>query len=330
MSVEKKINYNMQGGVRNYLGKQKEVKAPLKWQSSPDHPTTELAYITQAEKDLLVKQDLHGSLKGGVNKGPYGIMSLNGGGFGSEDKGTNNDGSANSGGGGNARENYRTSQYTAPKAQVTTTVTSPRTNRVTGAKIPDYKITRDKIYSPKSKIGFGPKGKDTYHQDQLKNIKKSLKEVNPGFFDSGLGKFIKTIGLTVIAPQLLAGTKLGTLYSGYNKAKGLANLAKSFNITDENVVTSLADTVKDKFAGFKTTKRKGPKDPPDDRGNGNDGNQQNALMAEYLLLLQKMEQGILQKEEQGRFNSLKSRLGKAYGGIMNVNMNRGQLGVMNG
>jgi hypothetical protein len=54
------------------------------------------------------------------------------------------------------------------------------------------------------------------------------------------------------------------------------------------------------------------------------------LMSEYLLLLQKMEQGILQKEEQGRFNSLKSRLGKAYGGIMNVNMNRGQLGGMNG
>ena len=28
----------------------------------------------------------------------------------------------------------------------------------------------------------------------------------------------------------------------------------------------------------------------------------------------------------GRFNNLKSRLGKAEGGIMNVNMNKGQLG----
>ncbi len=78
MSVDKKVNYDVQGGVKNYLGKQKEVTAPLKWQSSPDHPTTELAYITEAEKDLLVKSDLHGSLKGGVNKGPSGIMSLNG------------------------------------------------------------------------------------------------------------------------------------------------------------------------------------------------------------------------------------------------------------
>jgi hypothetical protein len=78
MAVDKKISYEVQGGVKNYLGKQKEVKAPIKWKSSPDHPETELAYITKAEKDLLVKKDLHGSLKGGVNRGPSGIMSLNG------------------------------------------------------------------------------------------------------------------------------------------------------------------------------------------------------------------------------------------------------------
>ncbi len=78
MSVDKRINYDVQGGVKNYLGKQPVVNAPKYWQSSPDHPTTELAYITPAEKDLLVKQDLHGSLKGGVNRGPAGIMSLNG------------------------------------------------------------------------------------------------------------------------------------------------------------------------------------------------------------------------------------------------------------
>ena len=76
--------YKIQGGVKNYLGNQKMVKAPLHWQSSPDHPETELAYITQKEKDLLVKKDLHGSLKGGVNRGPSGIMSLNG--WGSKDE----------------------------------------------------------------------------------------------------------------------------------------------------------------------------------------------------------------------------------------------------
>ncbi len=66
----------VQGGVENYLGKQPQVVAPRKWQSSPDAPPTELAYITKAEKDLILKKDIHGSLSKGPNMGPSGIMSL--------------------------------------------------------------------------------------------------------------------------------------------------------------------------------------------------------------------------------------------------------------
>ena len=66
----------VQGGVENYLGKQPQVVAPRKWQSSPDAPATELAYITKAEKDLILKKDVHGSLNKGPNMGPSGIMSL--------------------------------------------------------------------------------------------------------------------------------------------------------------------------------------------------------------------------------------------------------------
>ena len=84
--------HSNQGGVKNYLGNQKMVKAPLHWQSAPNHPTTELAYITKKEKDLLIKKDLHKSLKGGVNRGPSGIMSLNG--WGSTDSGQNVSGAA--------------------------------------------------------------------------------------------------------------------------------------------------------------------------------------------------------------------------------------------
>ena len=70
-------NFVMQGGVRNYLGEQKTVSdVPIKWQSGPDKPSTELAYITKAEKDLLLKKDIHGSLKDGPNEGPEGIISL--------------------------------------------------------------------------------------------------------------------------------------------------------------------------------------------------------------------------------------------------------------
>ena len=66
----------VQGGVENFLGKQPQVVAPRKWQSSPDAPPTELAYITKAEKDLILKKDIHGSLSKGPNMGPSGIMSL--------------------------------------------------------------------------------------------------------------------------------------------------------------------------------------------------------------------------------------------------------------
>ena len=92
MTIDKRMKYEMQGGVKNYLGNQKEVKAPLNWQSGPTHPKTELAYITKKEKDLLIKKDLHNSLKGGVNRGPSGIISLNG--WGSKDSGQNVSGAA--------------------------------------------------------------------------------------------------------------------------------------------------------------------------------------------------------------------------------------------
>ena len=65
-----------QGGVLNFLGKQKEVTAPIRAQSHADSPPVQLAYITDAEKDLLVKSNIHGSLAGKPNPGPAGIESL--------------------------------------------------------------------------------------------------------------------------------------------------------------------------------------------------------------------------------------------------------------
>jgi len=56
-------DFVMQGNVRNYLGKTQEVTAPKFWQSSKDSPPTELAYITEKEKGLLLDANLHNSLK---------------------------------------------------------------------------------------------------------------------------------------------------------------------------------------------------------------------------------------------------------------------------
>ena len=73
---------SMQGGMKNYLGEQEMVNAPKYWQSRPDKPPTELAYITDAEKDLIMQADIHGSLSPNVkgnyapNEGPSGIISL--------------------------------------------------------------------------------------------------------------------------------------------------------------------------------------------------------------------------------------------------------------
>ena len=93
MATDKKIKYEMQGNekpARNYLGKQKTVTVPVKWQSNPKAPKTQLAYITKAEKDLLIKKDLHGSLKKGANTGPSGIMSLDSQGDYTRDRSSNN------------------------------------------------------------------------------------------------------------------------------------------------------------------------------------------------------------------------------------------------
>ena len=66
-----------QGGVKNYKPS-KMVNVPKTAKSSPTHPTAHLAYITDAEKKLLIKKNLHGSLKGKPNRGPGGIPSLQG------------------------------------------------------------------------------------------------------------------------------------------------------------------------------------------------------------------------------------------------------------
>ena len=128
--------FDMQGGVRNYLGEQETVSdVPVKWQSGPNHPSTELAYITEAEKDLLLNQDLHNSLDGGPNRGPEGLMSLNG--WGDADQGFGNgqsgaDSGGNYGGDSSYNANERTTTVDrnpdSPDSDPgqTTTVSSPQ------------------------------------------------------------------------------------------------------------------------------------------------------------------------------------------------------------
>jgi len=220
------------------------------------------------------------------------------------------DGTTGGSDGDSNRENRRTSQYTTGPKTRTKTVDTSRLNPVTGKKIPSYTIQTP--FSPKSKTGFGPKGKDTFHEAQIKNMRRGLKEVNPGFFDSGLGKIIKTISLGFVAPQLLAGTKLGPVISGYNKAKQVAALADKFDF--ENPIGNL-------FSGNKTSTNKSisktgtgeKKFGGGDRGGDGEGiaslKNQASNYDEYILLLQKLQSGNISDSEQNRYNVLKNMLG---------------------
>ena len=138
MAIDKAIEYKMQGSkkpAKNYLGKQKTVsKVPVKWQSGPDTPPTELAYITEAEKDLILKADLHGSLKDGPNTGPDGIMSLDSQGDYTRDR------SPGAYGGGSRQSRDRNEQHmreilTGQKNIGQTTKTGPKTRKYA---VPEY------------------------------------------------------------------------------------------------------------------------------------------------------------------------------------------------
>jgi len=140
MAIDKKINYKdqrltkaqqkkakpaNQGGGPNYLGKEKTVTVPKKWLSSPDHVVAELAYITPREQKILLDADLYGSLKGKPNKGPGGIMSLQGdlGGYSSNAGGTGS-GDSGKGKGGNSNEDYKNTDYYNMMTGTGTTATS--------------------------------------------------------------------------------------------------------------------------------------------------------------------------------------------------------------
>ena len=164
MSIDKSLrqHYAMQGKVKNYLGKQKMVKAPKKWKSAPNHPETELAYITKAEKDLILKADLHDSLSKGPNRGPSGIISLNSAGSGYEGgRSEDRNGSHDRGGRQHQQAAQTAAQKNAPDspegppgggdkgmtytAQPSTADHHPDPPPVTTAKAPPSILARDKI-----------------------------------------------------------------------------------------------------------------------------------------------------------------------------------------
>ena len=247
---KKKIKPVNQGGGPNYLGKQEMVTAPKKWLSDPDHVVAELAYITPKEKEMLIKADIYGSLKGTPNKGPSGIQSLQGdlGGYGGPGPG-NTGGNNNNNQGGN--ENYKDTDYfkmmTGDLAKGQTVETGPRTKQYSDlpeymkVKQPDgtYKDTyvgsAYKSYGTPSFFGNlfsrgapgyrGIKGLSAFG-DPMKNYKVDMGGPDgPGYYTdktnfTEMNPAIPPIGITGILSNLFGGSKKPSMYddmSKYNK-----------------------------------------------------------------------------------------------------------------
>ena len=120
---------SMQGGVKNYLGEQPMVNAPKYWQSAPDHETTELAYITPQERDVLVNMNMYGTMNGSPNEGPSGLMSLNGWGDKEQGFGMSDTGQGITGTGGHSYGDQETRSLKSPDSPDSDpgyTTTSPK------------------------------------------------------------------------------------------------------------------------------------------------------------------------------------------------------------
>ena len=363
MAVEKKIKYKdqrltkaqqkkakpaNQGGGPNYLGKEKTVTVPKKWLSSPDHVVAELAYITPREQKILLDANLYGSLNGKPNRGPGGIMSLQGdmGSVGGESSG-NNGGDGNTGRERGAERNrsQTTSKSTTnnkssnddgprgPQELGTSTrtvdrITAPEAYEMIGGK--SYDVTPDTIGDrEKARIkqsildapipNFTPKGIEYFKDGNLLNTFAPKKD------QFNMFSLLGNAALFAINPALAAKYRQAkSLYSGAKYAKDLIQpyttknlnkpfeviegLTKNIGLKDKNVIQSFKDSLTNNV----TSKTKPVINTNTDSGS-NDGintlENANALQDEYRTLLQKLQTGSISDAERTRYTMLKNMLG---------------------
>jgi hypothetical protein len=188
--LTKKVKPVNQAGGPNYLGKQKMVTVPKKWLSDPDHVVAELAYITPREQKILLDANIYGSLKGKPNKGPGGIMSLQGdlGGWSSGGgKGGNTGGDRNKGKGGSSTEDYKNTSYYEMMTGTGTTATSPtgdtvRSKNIAKGAVPEYVNTPEGLKYVGSKTKFV--GRSLFNPSGY----RSTYGTSPSIFDRIRGK----------------------------------------------------------------------------------------------------------------------------------------------
>ena len=257
-----------QGGVLNFLGKQPEVTAPVRAQSHADAPPTQLTYITDAEKDLLVKANIHGSLAGKPNPGPAGLESLDdfymvpdsskpggysiGGGGGSQVGSQGSGGSQTSSGGYQSIEDYtapdNSNQYTGPQIGAGDAVTANTgINFIAGGNIiPGEKPPEDVDQKLLDEV------KDTKKETKVKSFTdwfnknvfgKPIEEINPYERDKILNKLKEFKELDV-------GIFQNFILNRGNAIAGLFGKDQTYTDMDGNVVSIDEDSIQEGSQGM--------------------------------------------------------------------------------
>jgi hypothetical protein len=270
-------DFVMQGGVRNYLGKTKEVTAPKYWKSSKDSPSTELAYITEAEKGLLLDANLHGSLKNGQpNVGASGLLSYDG--WGDASDGFGSSGNNNSGNSGNSGSDSSHSRFDVGSGYYgETKTTSPSNNNNNNDNNNNYKVPDPQLppgvtdknfdYETEAYSNVGEITNATYNpKTKSVDIEQTPGVVNTEQYQtSSLGAFLDSPDVSekekidtldriqALQNSNIVGSKLSNLETDFvlgNLTKSLDNIKSNSKYND---LTSKIDTDKTTVAGdFKT------------------------------------------------------------------------------
>ena len=256
-----------------------------------------------------VAKTMDGSRPGYRGDGGYQGGATNQGGAG-------NPGSGN--GGGDARENYISKQYTNLPTPTVTVGVDKFDNPIEIKTTYTDKRNRQDLLDALNKQGissFDPRvtKKGINFLDPNNLITSFAPNQKQGFNWKGA---LFNLGLMAINPALAA--KYGKAKSIYNAAKYGSKLATDLGLTNTDVVESITSNFTDNFSNFGKGTSKGTTSTNNTTTNngGNGGGEgitsidnQAAGYDEYILLLQKLQSGNISDAEQNRFNVLKNMLG---------------------
>ena len=245
-----------------------------------------------------VAKTMDGSRPGYRGDGGYQGGATNQGGAG-------NPGSGN-GGDGDARENYRSKQYTNLPTPTVTVGVDKFDNPIEIKTTYTDKRNRENLLDSLNKKGissFDPRVTEKFNTFDFSFAPQPQKKF--GILD--LIMIAASGGL--LGPKIASGAKM------FNTAKNVSKLAQTIGLTDKNVLDSFTSNFTENFGKGKKSKTniKDTKNKDDKKGGDGDGlaslDTQAGNYNEYILLLQKLQSGNISDSERNRFNVLKNMLG---------------------